>query len=178
MSVGVWSFNDFYAKPSPNKSSVVMHHLPDGFFNNHNRPIERLNGLFPKFVMICGGSSQTWGEKDTVYDIHAARIRERMGQGGILVVSPSDLFDALLKREGDPWHFLCLGRSDREWVTNGHGSTLLSLGTLISHVALIAHHLIESRAVIRTREKTWLTDMKPKSASAHLTLAIQYMTLV
>ena len=58
------------------------YHLPDEFFNNLNRSIERLNGLFPKSVMICGGSSQTWGEKDTVYDIHAARIRERMGQGG------------------------------------------------------------------------------------------------
>ena len=77
-----------------------------------------------------------------------------MRQGGITVVNPIDLFDTLLKREGDPWHFLCLSRHDREWVTGGHDSTLLSLETLISHVVLTAHHLIESREVTGTRENT------------------------
>ena len=163
--VGVCSFNDFFAKPSANKPTAVMYHLPDEFFNNLDRFIDRLNELFAKSVMICCGSSRTWGEKDTVFDIHAARVRERLRQGGILVVNPIGLFDALPKREGDPWHFLCLIRNDRDYVTNGHDSTLLSLETLISHVVLIANHLIESKEVVRTRGKTWLADMKPKSAT-------------
>ena len=93
--VGVWSFNDFFVKPGPKKPTVVLYHLPDEFFNNVNRLIERLHALFQKSVMICGGSGQTWNIRGTVYDIHAARIRdrERLRQGGILVVNPTDLFD-------------------------------------------------------------------------------------
>ena len=99
------------------------------------------------------------GVRRTLYDIRAARVRERLRQGGILVASPTDLFDTPPKRENDQWHFLCLSRYDREWVAKGHDATLLSLETLISHVVLIASHLTESRDVIARREKIWLANV-------------------
>ena len=80
----------------------------------------------------------------------------------------------LPETEGGSWHFLCLSRHDRVNVGRGYDPTLHSLETLISHVVLIAHHLIVSNLVIKTRERTWADDMKPKSVSAHITLAIQY----
>ena len=117
--------------------------------------------------MICGGSNWAWGEKDAVYHIHAGRIGECPRQGGILVVNPIDLFETLPTRESDPWYFLCLSRNDRDYVTNGHDSTVLSLETLISHVVLIASHLIELKGAIVAREKTWLADVKPQSVNGH-----------
>ena len=49
------------------------------------------------------------------------------------------------------------------------------LENIISHVVLIAHHLVESNAAINSRDgKSWISNMSTKSASAHLTLAIQY----
>lgn len=150
--------------------------MPDEFFANLNRFIERLNTLFPKSVLICGGTGKTWGVQDTVYDIHAARVRERLRHGGILVVNPTGLFDTLPQRDQDPWPFRCLSFQDRLWNGNLTDSTLLSLETLISsHVDLIVHHLIGSNVAISSRgDRNWIADMKPKSASAHLTLAIQY----
>ena len=64
--VGVWSFDDFFAKPSPKEAATVRYHLTDECFNDLNRFIDRLDELFPKSVMICGGSGRTWGEKDIV----------------------------------------------------------------------------------------------------------------
>ena len=168
---------------------------------------------------------KTWRIKGTVYDIHGARIRERLRQGGILVVNPTDMFDTCLKRGSDPWHFLCftvschnfksqifklslsdpkskyvayllvlsristcqgLGRKskheilkcirshhDGENVARGCDATLHSLETLMSHVVLIARHVIKPNVVSKTRERTWAADMEPKSVNAHFTLAIQ-----
>ena len=169
--VCVWSFNDFFVKPGKKKPTVVMYHIPDEFYNHLNRLICRLETLFEKSVMICGGTSQTWSIRDTVYDIQAARVRERLRQGGILVVSPTDLFDTLPKREHGPWHFFCLGYNDK---VDGFDPTQHSLETLISHVVLIAYHLIESNIVIKHRARTWAEDMKPQSVIARITLAIQY----
>ena len=149
-----------------------MYHLPEEFFNNLNRIIERLNTLFKKSVMSCGGTSQTWSIRDTVYDIQAARFGERLRQGGVLVVNPTYLFDTLPKREGDPWHFLCLGYNGK---VDGFDPTLRSLKTLISHIVLIAYHLIGSNIAIHHRVRTWADDMEPKSVNAHMTLAIQYV---
>ena len=143
--VGVWSFNDFFVMLGIKKPTVVMYHLPGDFFNNLNTLIHLLETLFEKFVMICGGTSQTWSTRDTVYNIQAARARERLRPGGILVVNPTDLFDTPPKREGDPWHFLCIGYSDK---VDGFDPTQHSLETLTSHVVLIAYHLIESNIVI------------------------------
>ena len=104
-----------------------------------------------------------------------ARARERLRQGSILVVKPTDLFDTLPKRDGDPWHLRCLSRGGRAWSQHLIDSTLLSLENIISHVVLIAHHLVESNAAIKSRDgKSWISDVSTKSASAHLTLAIQY----
>ena len=96
--------------------------------------------------MICGGTGRTWDVRDTVFDIHSARTRQRLRQGGIVVVNPTDLYDTLSKRDGDPSHFRCPSRGDRAWDKNLVDSTLLSRENLISHVVLIAHHLIESKA--------------------------------
>ena len=82
--------------------------------------------------MICGGTGRTWDVRDTVFDIHSARTRERLRQGGILVVNPTDLYDTLPKRDGFSWHFRCLSRGDRAWDLVD--STLLRLENLISHV--------------------------------------------
>ena len=111
--------------------------------------------------------------RDTVFDIHSARTRERLRQGGVLVVNPTDLYDTLPKREGDSWHFRCSSKGNRYY--NTVDTTLLSLASLISHVVLIAHHLIESNEATNARGgRSWISDMEAKSASAHLTLAIQY----
>ena len=168
--VGVWSFNDFFAKLGPNPRLPCITSLVSSS-TTFDRLIERLNTQFEKSVMICGGTSQTWNIRDTVYDIHAARVREPLRQGGILVVNPIDLFDTRPKRDGDPWHFLCLSYQDR---VDGYDPTLHSLETLISHVVLVAHHLIEPTLVIKDRVRTWADDMKPKSGNAHITLAVQY----
>ena len=81
--------------------------------------------------------------------------------------------DTLPKSDGDSWHFRCLSKGDRSWDLVD--TTLLSLESLISHVVLIAHHLIESKGAINARDgRSWISDMKAKSASAHLSLAIQY----
>ena len=133
--VGVWSFNDIVTG-----ANNFIHHLPDEFFANLNRLIERPNTLFPKCVLICGGTGKTWGVQDTVFDIHAARVRERLRQGGTLVVNPTDLFDTLLERDQGPWHFRCPSFQDRLWNGNLADSTLLSLETLISYVVRIVHH--------------------------------------
>ena len=168
--VGVCPFNDF-----PKGANNVIYHLPDEFFANLNRFIERLNALFPKSVLISGGTGKTWSVQDTVFDIHAARVRERLRQGSTLVVNPTDLFDTLPERDQETWHFRCLSHCDRLWNRNLTESTLLNLENIISHVVLIAHHLIESNVAISSRgDRNWIADMKPKSASAHLTLAIQY----
>ena len=172
--VGVWSCSDFFVKLGPKKPTVVLYRLPDEFFNNLDRLIERFNPLFQKSVMICGGSSHTWNIRDTVYDIQATRVRERLRQGGILVVNPTDLFDTLLGREGDSWHFLCFSYHDRVNVGRGYDPTLRSLETLISHVVLTVHHLVGSSLAVKARERTWADDVKPKSVNAHITLAIQY----
>ena len=82
-----------------------------------------------------------------------------------------DLFDTPLKREHDPWHFLCPGYNDK---VDGLVPTQHSLETLISHVVLIAYHLIESNIVTKHRVRTWAEDMKPQSVNAHITLATQY----
>ena len=125
--------------------------------------------------MICGGTGKTWDVKDTVFDIHAARVRARLRQGCVLVVNPTGLFDTLPKRNHDSWHFLCFSCQDRVWKPDLVDTTLLSLESLITHVALIAHHLIESNVAIRNRaDRNWVSDMNPKSLSAHLTWAIQY----
>ena len=138
-----------------------------------NSLVAVLNSTFPKSVLICGGASRTWDVQDTVFDIHSARIRERLRQSGILVVNPTDLFDSLPKREDDSWHFRCLSKGVRSY--NVVDTTLLSLESLISHVVLIAHHLIESNEAINARgDRSWISCMEAKSASAHLTLAIQY----
>ena len=171
--VGVWSFNDFFKG-----INNVIYHLADDFFVSLNRFIVCLKTLFLKSVMICGGAGRTWDVQDTVFDIASARVRERLRQGGILVVNPkpsTDLFDTLPKRDGGPWHFRCFSRCDRTWYQHLIDSTLLIIENLISHVVLIAHHLIESNASISSRDgKSWISDMSSKSASAHLTLAIQY----
>ena len=111
--------------------------------------------------------------QDTVFDIHSARVRERLRQSGILIVNPTDLFDSLPKREDDSWHFRCLSKGDKSY--NAVDTTLLSLESLISHVVLITHHLIESSEAINSRgDRSWISCMEAKSARAHLTLAIQY----
>ena len=168
--VGVWSFKDFFKG-----NNNVIYPLPGDFFVDLNRFIVCLNTLFPKSVMICGGTSRTWDVRDTAFDIHSARVRERLRQGGILVVNPTTgLFDTLPKRDGDPWHFHCFSHGDRVWNQRLIDPTLLSLENLISHVVLIAHHLVEPNAAISSRDgKSWISDMSSKSASAHLTLAIQ-----
>ena len=38
-----------------------------------------------------------------MYDIQAARVRERLRQGGILVVNPTDLFDTLTSTDCQSW---------------------------------------------------------------------------
>ena len=142
--------------------------MPDRFFEDLNNFIAVLNSVFPKSVMICGGTSRTWDVWDTVFDILSARTRERLRQGGILVVNPADLYDTLPKREGDSWHFRCLCKGDRSY--NIVDTTLLSLESFISHVVLIAHHLIESSEAINARGGLWISDMKGEvgQCSSHL----------
>ena len=151
----------------------VKYHLPDQFFEDSNSLVDVLNSTFPKSVLICGGTSRTWDVQDTVFDIHSARVRERLRQSGILVVNPTGLFDSLPKRADDSWHFKCLRKYARSH--NVVDTTLLSLESLISHVVLITHHLIESNEAINARGDTsWISSMEAKAARAHLTLAIQY----
>ena len=56
---------------------MPLYHLKDEFFVALNSVIEMIDELFPKAVMICGGTAQTWDIRDSVYDIHSARVRER-----------------------------------------------------------------------------------------------------
>ena len=122
--------------------------------------------------MICGGSAQTWDMKDSVFNIHSARVRERLRQSGFLVVNPTDLYDSLPKREGDPWHFRCLPKHDRD--TGAVDLAFISLEALVTHSVLVTRHLIADKSDRATRGSNWLEDVSKSAAVAHLILAIQY----
>ena len=136
--VCVWSFNDFWGKEYKGSGCVPLFQLKDEFFTALDTVIQLITHLFSKAVMICGGSAQTWDMKDSVFNTHSARVRERLRQSGVLVINPTDLYDSLPKREGDPWHFRCLSTYGRN-----RGSVdlaFISLEALVTHSVLIAKH--------------------------------------
>ena len=143
----VWSFNDFFEEKSSGSKYRVLRSLPDAFFPKLDRLIDLASRYYRRVVMISGGDASTWSvleEHAPRYCYFAACVKERMRQGGAIVVCPTKVYESLPRKKNDPWHFVCAGAGYREKPAGDiFFPTIKAFISLIVNSFHLANHLIK-----------------------------------